>query len=625
MNWLSLDVETSGTLPEHALQPWRVRQGKAWLTTIATTQVIDKAPVRWGTVYPSRGAIRAVLRDAIQRKQTVIGWNITFDIAWLLAYGLEEEVFQLRWLDGMRVWKHAFIEPEYEMDRSKKKRYRLKPEAVELVVPWMAGYNEDIDYHTRDPEQLRKLMEYNKDDTLAALLITKHFWDKLDGRQKRAALLEAECLPMVAAANLEGMRVDHEKLSALRAEVQAGRAETAAKLQEFGVTETIIRSPAKLATLLFDDWKLPVLKTNVSKLTGKETRSTDKEVLHELAFMDSRCKLVRAWRESLNLESKFIKTLEISPCYNGDERTHPEAIVLGTYTGRMTYVSTQGRGVQAKQTGFAIHQMKNDPRFRSLIRAPGDDEEVIEFDASGQEFRWMAIMSGDKTMLELCRPGEDAHSFMGARISGRDYKEIQRLNHEDDKAAKVIRKSGKVANLSLQYRTSPKRLMITSRVNYDMLIELPESQHIWNTYRQTYLGVPVYWKSQIAFAKEFGFVETLAGRRVYIEGNWSGDLGWSMESTAINFPIQGVGGDQKYLALAVLKPYIREHNIRFAWDLHDGLYFYVPRASVERAMVDMKQILDNLPYERAWGFTPPIPLPWDAKRGSSWGTLHGDA
>ena len=121
--------------------------------------------------------------------------------------------------------------------------------------------------------------------------------------------------------------------------------------------------------------------------------------------------------------------------------------------------------------------------------------------------------------------------------------------------------------------------------------------------------------------RRLGYAETFAGRRVQVQGQWAGTTKWSLESTAINYPIQGTGADQKYLALAVLRPYIVRHNIHFAWELHDGLYFYVPDKIVQQAIADMKYLLDNLPYAKAWGFQPPVPMPWDCKVGPSWGQL----
>ena len=73
--------------------------------------------------------------------------------------------------------------------------------------------------------------------------------------------------------------------------------------------------------------------------------------------------------------------------------------------------------------------------------------------------------------------------------------------------------------------------------------------------------------------------------------------------------------------MAVLKPYMLEKGILFGFELHDGLYLYIPDELVEQCVSEILHILDHLPYQKAWGFTPPVPLPWDAKVGKSWGTL----
>lgn len=182
--------------------------------------------------------------------------------------------------------------------------------------------------------------------------------------------------------------------------------------------------------------------------------------------------------------------------------------------------------------------------------------------------------------------------------------------------------NGRIVHNSLQYRTSAKKLRVVARVQYDLPMELPQAERIRETYLRTYKGVPRYWEQQIAATKRNGYVETFAGRRVVVKGNWSGLFGWSMGSTAINYRIQGTGADQKYLAMLVVKDYVRSIGAYFAWDLHDGLYFYVPDDKVQEALIEMKKRLDNLPYKEAWGFEPPIPLPFDAKVGPSWGSLR---
>ena len=275
------------------------------------------------------------------------------------------------------------------------------------------------------------------------------------------------------------------------------------------------------------------------------------------------------------------------------------------------------------QIGFAIHQMKNDAAFRAIIIAR-EGHTLVEFDAAGQEFRWMAIASGDQTMLQLCMPGEDPHSFMGSRIdTSWEYRNLIRLNAAEDKPAKLVRKSGKVGNLSLQYRTSAPTFYVRARVDYDMHITMKEAQHIHFIYPRTYPGVPIYWAKQIALVKQLGYVETFAGSRVQVVGDWTGRYKWAMGSTAINYRIQGTGADQKYLALSVLSDYCNDVGARFILDMHDGLMFEVPDDKVSEFCATGKRLLDNLPYEKAWGFSPPIPMPFDCKIGKSWGTLKG--
>jgi DNA polymerase-1 len=627
----AFDFETSGTQEEYALQPWRVPQGQAWCTSLSF--------IRWNIIngmpklQPDGSCIlvkrspeeisaivRATLQRAIDEDLWIIGWNIVFDIQWCIAYGCEDLVHKVKWLDAMLLWRHLSVEPEYDEDRSKKKSYSLKAAVPEFMPIEHHGYEAGINFHSTDPVELAKLQKYNDRDSVYTWALAKIFWHELSGKQRRAALIECECLSLIAAANYHGMPVDVPYARELSVKLEKDAADLLVKLAPHGVTEKIVRSPTQLAKLLFDDWGLPVLKENTGKKTGKVSRATDKEVLHELAFRDARCADLRGYREALNNRTKFADTPLISADYNSDGRTRPAAIVFGTYSGRLTYSSSQGKGVNTKQTGFALHQEKRGKDFRSIIIAP-EGYTLMEFDASGQEFRWMAILSGDPTMLKLCEPGEDPHSYMGSRIVGCDYQEMIRLVHEEDAEAKNGRQLGKVANLSLQYRTYPKTLRKVARVQYNIPMELPEAQRIHRTYQQTYPEVPRYWDRQIRLTKQLGYVETLAGRRVQVVGNWDGSLGWRMESTSLNYPVQGTGADQKYLALQVIKPYILSIGAYFAWDLHDGIYLWVPDDKVAQAAVEIKALLANLPYQQAWGFTPTIPLPWDCKYGPGWGAL----
>jgi DNA polymerase I-like protein with 3'-5' exonuclease and polymerase domains len=618
----SFDFETSGSLPEYALQPWRLASGDFWATSLVWVWREDGVLHTDGGLNPDRPMMARFLAFLKRTVRRGVGWNTVFDLSVLAAYGFEDEIMALQWVDGMLLYRHLEVEPEYEINKPDKRPFRLKGPggAMSVFYPDEDGYEEDVDYHDPDPAVRAKLHDYNVKDSIFTLRITRKLWARLTKQQLRNALIEAECLPMIARANVEGMIIDTLACRDLITRLEREADDALAKLQWFGVTEEIIRSPTKLAELIFDQWKLPVFKTSVGKKTGKVSRSTDKEVLHELSFIDPKVKTLRTYREALNNKTKFADAPLESVLYNGDGRAHPLARVFGTYSGRLTYSSKQGRNKDERQIGFALHQEKREGYFRSIV-VPPDGFDLMEFDAAGQEYRWMAVASGDTVMMQLCLPGEDPHSFMGARCASQDYKTMMVAAKVKGSKEADIRQMGKVGNLSLQYRTSAPKLCVVARVQHNIPMQLPQAKLIHSTYQRTYVKVPIYWRNQIARTKACGYVETLAGRRVTVQGDWSGTMGWSMGSTSINFRIQGTGADQKYLAMACIKDYVHSIGGRFAWDLHDGIYIYVPKSKTKEAARVIKQLLDNLPYKQAWGFTPPIPMPWDVKVGPSWGHL----
>lgn len=620
MHLIAFDVETYGKLGEYALQPFRATTGDAWLTSYATAEYVDGEIVTQGKLMPTVSDMRKFLKHAHDKDAYVVAWNAPFDVAWLIALGLREEVYKTKWLDGLLLWRHLVVAPQ---GMTQPTGYGLK-NAVRTYAPVSAGYEEGVEFG----EVSEKLLAYNKEDALHTLWLAKKFLAELDEsstdtRSRRtAALLEAKCIPMVAESMVNGLHIDGPALDALDAKLEAegNSAFVKLKLNSPDITAAVLNSPKQLANLLHKTWNLPVFK-----VTDKGAESTDKEALHQLANCDERAAWVRDYREAVGNRAKFVTSTKASIDYNGDGCTRPAAKIYGTYTGRMTYFSKQGTGKGERPTGVALHQWKRDKAFRATI-IPPPGYTLLEFDFAGQEFRWMAVEANDPTMLELCQPGADAHAYMGARIANVDYAELRKLVQAGDPAAKSRRQLGKVANLSLQYRTSAKTLQKVAGVQYGLDLTPASSKAIHGTYITTYRAVPKYWDRQIYMAKKYRWVQTIAGRRLQLP--WDGmpmdgygNLPWSVESSAINFPIQGVGADQKYLALAVLRNYLPQVGGRFYFELHDGMFVIVPDDKAETAVHNIKYMLSNLPYKRAWGVTLPIQFPVDAKMGKSWGAL----
>lgn len=613
MPWVGFDIETSGDLEEYALQPWRAKDGQGWIRTYAESSAQFNRLVLPKSPRHLKEQLNRMVRDWEASGTVVCVWNGVFEISWLAAYVDHALLRRVHWLDGMLLWKHLENAPEYDTAAEKRRDFGLK-KAVETFLPQYAGYDEGIDFHH---DSTFRVGHYNACDALFTRAITRHLYTQLaaEPQRLRAAKIEAHSLADLGLANYEGVEIDEAGTDSLDAQLQQEAQDAMGRLQPHGATPQILRSPKQLGQLLFDDWGLEPLRQ------GKTGPSTDKETLHELAIHDPRVRDIRNYREANNNRTKFVVNIREAVRYNNDSRAHPTAKPFGTYSGRLTYGSSQGKGKGKRQIGWAIHQMKRSAEYRGLIKAP-EGHVVVEFDAAGQEFRWMAVMSGDETMLSLCMPGEDPHSYMGASIAEVGYQEVVEGAAAGDPKLKAIRQLGKVANLALQYRTSAKKLLSTGRVQHGMdFMDLALAQKVHRTYQRTYPGVPRYWQRQIAHITRHLKVSTMAGRQVKVSARMLRSNEWSVQSTSINYPIQGTGADQKYLAMSVLRPVLSEHGARFLFDLHDGLYFIVPDDTAHEFIPQVRSLLDRLPYEKAWGFKPPIPLPWDCKVGTTWGNM----
>lgn len=620
--WMAFDVETSGDKDLYGLQPNRLPRGEAAITSaaFATGPTFEESR---GVVAPTKKQLRKVLVACANKSVPILGWNVAFDAAWLIAMGLRDEVHACKWVDGMLAWKHMANCPRALP--YKPESYSLK-NAVATFEPDHKGYEDGVDFDDMSPEMIKRRLKYNRDDAFLTYSVTKSIVDRLNKAQQKCWAVDCASIPLVADTYVNGIHMDRAKAETLSHALLGEYKKAVVQLRLDGndVTEEALNSPKQLSELLYDDWGLPVLKH-----TDKGARSTDRDTLKRLAGSDPRAAVVNTYREAKNNRTKFAEGTVSSLNYTGEDVSYPRANMFGTYTGRMTYSSKLGKGKSEVPLGVPLHQWKRGSEFRDIIRPP-DGYTLMELDWASQEFRWVATLSGDETMLSLCREGEDAHTFMGANISQRDYRAEQRLLAAGDAEAKARRQLGKVGNLSLQYRTSAGTLQTVARKNYDVHMTDNTARAVWATYRATYTNVPEYWDSQIEFGKMNGFVETQAGRRVTV-GTW-GEWGtalqdasidrWVRGSTCINAPIQGSGADQKYLGLAVVQDILKKYGGLFYYELHDGLFFIAPDDKALKMCEELQRKLSHLPYEKVWGKTYPIEFPVDAKVGKTWGQLQ---
>lgn len=621
MKFAALDLETApeGDNPQvFALQPWRVLEGRARITSLATVLPGSKPAL---ARHPAE--IRDHLQVLIDENIPVVTWNGIFDVAWLLASGYEALIRKLTLFDAMLLWKWV--------DNSQRAESIPAWSLVDGVnrwltdIPWRDQYvalkkNEPPPGENDPYWELRAQF-----DALATQMIADRAWQQLTPKQRRGASYEAKTILPVARAWVSGIHLDpalaESMVPVMTQEMQdiEMRLGVYTTRQGYWTPSTILRSPKQLRETLYSKWGLPC-----TRFTPKEEPSTDKAALTYLADHDDKVLEILRWRELNTQFSKFVRGISKVSNYLGSSIAHPAPKLFSTYTGRMTYSSKSGKKGDAAKAyiGPPIHQWPRPKAMRKLIKAP-PGKALVEFDASGQEMRLMACQSQDPAMIEIFNappPFDDIHSFMGSRLAGIGFDAFLKGKAEGVEAivgSTGYRYLGKFYDLSCQYRIGYKSLRLKSRVDYGMKQTFMQIKQGRDTYLRTFKGIKKYWDRAIKIARERGYAETMAGRRFALE-LWHDGFEWGTQQSAINFPIQGSGGDQKELALSVLTEKYPE--LEFVMDLHDGLYFYVDiNKQLPALLSEARFTLNTIDYGQYWDYRPPIPLVWDCSLGTNWG------
>lgn len=627
-----LDIETApteGNPQEYALQPWRALEGTARITAMAVSYCDGTSDLV--TTLPEMQRILDKLEG-----QAVACFNTIFDMAWIFASGLKGS--KILWMDAMLLWK--------TVDNSQLKE--MKPawslsEGVKrwcMDEPWAADFLQMKEEEHQAGEDDQYWQERCKLDAYATARIAKKVWAELTPQQRKTEVIESRCIPPVAKSWVRGVRLDVQSAAEKAPVITDEMREIETKLGVLTVPNLkwvdhrrrvinyyvdgeqwqwlpskVLSSPKQLGELMFGSWELTA--KDFSEKTGLP--ATDKKALTYLADHDDRIISILRWRMLNTQYTKFIKGIAGCSEYLRSDTCHPGPKIGSTYTRRMTYKSR----IQKAHVGLALHQFPRPKELRKLI-IPPPGKMLGELDAAGQEMRFMCIYSGAENMTRIFQEGGDIHSNTGAAIAGMSYDafmEGKKAGNHYIVGPHGLRYQSKFTNLSNLYRIGLKTLRIKARVDYGMDVDWGTAKGWQDAFFREYPEIKTYWKEAIHRGKEQGYAETLGGRRFRLDFWNNPDMRWATESSAINTPIQGTGADQKELALAVMVK--KFPLLEFAWDLHDGLFVYPDKSDdYKSTMLEVRDCLDNLPYEAAWGFESPIPLPWDASVGESWGELE---
>ena len=380
----------------------------------------------------------------------------------------------------------------------------------------------------------------------------------------------------------EGFLVDADALRALGEEFRAHIALLTDEIAALMGARINLNSPKQLGEMLFDKMGLPAPKKT------QRGYSTSAEVLENLAAGHEVCAKILEYRRYQKLESTYIDSL--LNLQDAAGRIHSRFDQVATATGRISSAEPNLQNIPVRtELGRQIR--------RAFIARPGCV--LVDADYSQIELRVLAHMSGDETMIEAFREGQDIHARTAAEVYGVP---LEQVTHE-------MRSASKAVNFGIVYGISDFTLA------RNISVSRKEAREFIERYFERYPGVKRYMDAAVAEGREKGYVTTLMGRRRYLPELASANFNLRSfgERCAMNSPIQGTAADIIKLAMIRVADALRKggYKARLILQVHDELIVEAPEDEQERVRALLKDCMEGVAALA-------VPLKTDISVGRDW-------
>ncbi|MGE0786548.1 MAG: DNA polymerase I [Sandaracinaceae bacterium] len=409
-----------------------------------------------------------------------------------------------------------------------------------------------------------------------------------EGQSDNLRDLELPMSRVLARMQLDGIRVDKDHLEALGREFETRKGEVEARIYELAGHEFNIGSTKQLATVLFEELELPVIKKT------KTGYSTDAEVLERLA-------------QKHEIASLLVRQRALAKLINTYTRVLVEAVL--EETGRVHCTIQQTTGVSGRL-------ITTDPDLQRTPIRTGDGKRIreaflpregwtlISADWSQIELRVLAHFSQDPLLIESFRENVDIHRRTAAQLFDIDPGDVDAEQ----------RNVGKTVNFATIYGQGATALA------QQLGIARNEAKAYIDRYFERYAKVRAWLDRTIADAHAKGYVETYAGRRRYVpelSSNNFTDRAYG-ERIAANTPIQGSAADLCKLAMLQIDALMRERALeaKMLLQIHDELVFECPPGELDALIALVRDRMEHAAELE-------VPLVVDVGHGASWAAAKG--
>ena len=432
-------------------------------------------------------------------------------------------------------------------------------------------------------------------DAAACILLGNRLWEELQSKELTGLYdtMEEPLLKVLSRMERQGVKLDLAQLRKYASSLAVEMNEIQERVREMaGEPDLNILSPKQIGVLIFEKLNLdPKVKP---KSGVRYSYPTDEDTLSALADKHPIINEILEYRGIKKLLSTYIEPFPayISPITGKVHTTFNQAL---TATGRLSSSKPNLQNIPIRT--------ERGKEIRKAFIPSRPDGVIVSADYSQIELRIMAHLSCDTHLINAFRNGQDVHAITAAKIFG--------ITPEEVTADQ--RRIAKTANFGIMYGISAFGLSQRLRISR------AEAKKIIEDYFSNFPAISSYIEDTLASAREFGYVETIFGRRRYLpEINARNATARALaERTAINAPIQGTSADIIKLAMINVDSRLSQEGLqsRMILQIHDELVFDAVREEVDVLQKIVKEEMENV-------IRLSVPLTIECNYGNNWLEAH---
>ena len=401
--------------------------------------------------------------------------------------------------------------------------------------------------------------------------------------------VEMPLMNVLAKIELTGVKLDEKWLAQESIDLENDLRILESKIFELSGEEFNMNSPKQLGEILFDKMQLDPK----AKKTKTGQYATSEDVLQKLSSKHEIITSILEYRTLQKLKSTYVDALP-SQIDKKDDRVHTTFAQTVAATGRLASVNPNLQNIP-------IRTLRGQQIRGAFVSEEG--KKIISADYSQIELRLIAEISGEQNMIKAFQNGEDIHVSTAAKLFDIPLEEV----------TKTQRSQAKTVNFGIIYGQGAFALAEQTGLSRS------EAKKMIDSYYENYPRLKEYMAEQVKKAQDFGYVETILGRKRHLKDINSSNfvVKAHAERNAVNAPIQGSAADIIKLAMIKIDKELEAQNLetKMLLQVHDELLFEVPIDEIETAKSLIKKEMES-------AFATSVPLLVEVGVGDNWLEAH---